>query len=233
MLRFARAFRPRVIMMENVPGLRTRKPFRTLCDRLKNLGYRVSWNVKDVAKFGVPQRRKRLILIASRKITISFAPEDTHVRTVRDAIGKMPKVGGSRGRLHNLPEFRSKKIVQLIRDIPKDGGGRQDLAKSRQLKCHRNSDGFRDIYGRMAWDDVSPTITSGCFNPSKGRFLHPEANRNISLREASLLQSFPKKYFFPVEVGKQAIALMIGNALPPEFIRRQATQIRKALRKVA
>jgi DNA (cytosine-5)-methyltransferase 1 len=104
-----------------------------------------------------------------------------------------------------------------------------------QLKCHRNFDGFKDIYGRMAWDDVSPTITSGCSNPSKGRFLHPHYNRTITLREAAILQSFPRRYKFPVHYGKQALALMIGNALPPEFIRRQALAVISALnaRKVA
>ena len=81
----------------------------------------------------------------------------------------------------------------------------------------------------MAWDDVAPTITCGCFNPSKGRFLHPRENRVITLREAALLQSFPKSYHFPSEAGKEAIALMIGNALPPEFIRRHARQILRAL----
>src|SRR5262249_34177612 len=95
----------------------------------------------------------------------------------------------------------------------------------RQLKCHRRLDGFRDVYGRMSWGDVAPTITSGCFNPSKGRFLHPRENRNITMREAALLQTFPKSYKFPLSAGKQAIALLIGNALPPEFIRRQAKTI--------
>jgi DNA (cytosine-5)-methyltransferase 1 len=78
----------------------------------------------------------------------------------------------------------------------------------------------------MAWDDVSPTITGGCFNPSKGRFLHPTKNRAITLREAALLQTFPASYFFSVERGKCPAAQMIGNALPPEFIRRHAQKIK-------
>ena len=80
----------------------------------------------------------------------------------------------------------------------------------------------------MAWNDFAPTITSGCFNPSKGRFLHPEENRAISMREAAALQSFPKNYKFPIAKSKQAVALMIGNALPPEFIRRHALMIKTA-----
>jgi len=96
------------------------------------------------------------------------------------------------------------------------------------LDCHQKSDGFRDVYGRMAWDLPSPTITGGCINPSKGRFLHPTANRAITLREAALLQSFPKSYRFPLKAGgRYAVALLIGNALPPEFIRRHALQLRR------
>jgi DNA (cytosine-5)-methyltransferase 1 len=124
---------------------------------------------------------------------------------------------------------RSKRVADLIRDIPKDGGSRGDLPKKRQLACHKKSDGFRDVYGRMAWDKVSPTITGGCFNPSKGRFLHPVKNRTITMREAALLQSFPRSYKFNSDIGTQAIALMIGNALPPEFIRRHALAIVEAL----
>lgn len=121
----------------------------------------------------------------------------------------------------------------MIRDIPKDGGSRTDLPRDRQLDCHKDCDGFRDIYGRMAWDKVAPTITGGCFNPSKGRFLHPEQNRAITLREAALLQTFPRRYHFDLSSGKEAAALMIGNALPPEFIRRQANQVRKAIARAA
>lgn len=82
----------------------------------------------------------------------------------------------------------------------------------------------------MAWDAVAPTITGGCCNPSKGRFLHPTKNRNITLREAALLQTFPPTYFFSIERGKFPAAQMIGNALPPEFIRRHAKQIAKFVR---
>ena len=81
----------------------------------------------------------------------------------------------------------------------------------------------------MAWDQVAPTITGGCFNPSKGRFLHPVKNRAITMREAALLQGFPRGYHFDISGGKEALALMIGNALPPEFIRRHALSVRKAL----
>jgi DNA (cytosine-5)-methyltransferase 1 len=104
-----------------------------------------------------------------------------------------------------------------------------DLSHSEQLECHKKCNGFRDVYGRMAWNKLAPTITGGCFNPSKGRFLHPEENRAITMREASLLQGFPMDYKFPIIKNKEAIALFIGNALPPEFIRRHTLMIKKAL----
>jgi DNA (cytosine-5)-methyltransferase 1 len=128
-----------------------------------------------------------------------------------------------------LGENRSKEVRELIALIPKNGGSRSDLPKRYQLDCHKRSDGFSDVYGRMAWDDVSPTITSGCHNPSKGRFLHPSQNRTITLREAAILQGFPRRYRFNVDHGKESIALMIGNALPPPFIAAHAGALRRGL----
>ncbi len=230
MLRFVRAFRPRAVMMENVPRLAKHKRFAELRRGLERLGYVVNWDVKDCADFGVPQRRRRLILLASRGAAISFARSARQRQTVRAAIKSLPKAGISGDKLHDLQEkVRSPRVRRLIKDIPKDGGSRTDLPWSRQLPCHKALDGFRDVYGRMAWDDVAPTITSGCFNPSKGRFLHPIEDRAITLREAAILQSFPKRYRFPVHHGKEVLALMIGNALPPEFIRRHAREIYRTL----
>jgi DNA (cytosine-5)-methyltransferase 1 len=132
--------------------------------------------------------------------------------------------------MHDITETRSPKIAKLIKRIPKNGGGRLELPRESQLACHQRLDCFRDVYGRMAWDDVSPTITSGFVNPSKGRFLHPTQNRAITLREAALLQSFPKYYTFALDRGKYGAAALIGNALPPRFIRRLATPLaRRAL----
>ena len=117
----------------------------------------------------------------------------------------------------------------LIRAIPKDGGSRTALSETLRLKCHTIANGYYDVYGRMRWDDVAPTITGGCINPSKGRFLHPVEDRAISLREAALLQSFPTSYTFSLRRGKYAVAEMIGNALPPIFSRVQAEAIRAHL----
>jgi len=231
MLRFIRVFRPKAVMMENVPGLERRRPFHNLCRGLKSLGYTVKSDVKDAARYGVPQRRRRLILLAGQGFNIPFATKARRFRTVREAIGWLPKPGESGDRLHDKREKRSKKVLKLIREIPRNGGSRLDLPRERQLKCHKRCNGFKDVYGRMAWKDVAPTITGGCFNPSKGRFLHPDQNRAITMREAALLQSFPPDYRFDGSAGKQAVALMIGNALPPEFIRRHALKIWQSLKK--
>ena len=103
------------------------------------------------------------------------------------------------------------------------------LSEEDQLGCHKRCDGFRDIYGRMSWNKAAPTITSGCVNPSKGRFLHPKSNRCVTLREAALLQGFPPHYKIALDQGKFAAARLIGNALPPPFIRRHSLSIKAAL----
>ncbi len=227
--RFVRGLRPRAVMLENVPGLVTDGRLERLRTNLEDDGYSVTVRVLDAARYGVAQRRRRMILVAGLRRSIPLAASDTVVHTVREVIGELPDVGSSGDPLHDLEEHRSKRIADLIARIPKDGGSRGDLGPREQLACHRRCDGFHDIYGRMAWDDVSPTITSGCVNPSKGRFLHPDRNRAITLREAALLQGFPDRYKFSLSHGKYVAAEMIGNALPPEFVRRHAAEIRRQL----
>jgi len=227
-LRFVRAMRPKAVMLENVPKLAKNRRFKKLCEELQKLGYKINHDVLNAANYGVPQRRRRLILVAGHGKTILFGSPAKRKRTVREAFAKLGR-RAKKGELHNLPQNRSDKIKKLIRLIPPDGGSRLDLGKKRQLKCHKKCNGFKDVYGRMAWNDVSPTITGGCFNPSKGRFLHPTKNRAITLREAALLQTFPADYFFSIGRGKCPAAQMIGNALPPEFIRRHALIIRRNL----
>ena len=224
--RFIEAMQPETVMMENVPGLATDSRFSEFVSDLGKIGYTVSSKVFDTSKFGVPQRRRRLILLASKTGVIGFAAESQEIFTVRQAISGLPPAGNSGDPLHDIVEKRTEKVAELIRLIPQDGGGRVDLPDDMQLECHKRCGGFKDVYGRLWWDRVSSTITSGCFNPSKGRFLHPEENRTITLREAALLQSFPKDYYFSLAHGKTGAGRMIGNALPPEFIKRHACNIR-------
>jgi len=230
-LRFVEGLLPKVVLIENVPHLINDYRFGQIRKRLRELGYVGRPEVFNAADFGVPQRRRRMIFIASRVGSIPYAAPggDDDRLTVRDVIGEMPKPGESGDELHDLHEERTDRIARLIRMIPRNGGSRSALGKRRQLKCHRDCTGFNDVYGRMAWDEVAPTITSGCVNPSKGRFLHPSQHRCITLREAALLQSFPADYFFSLDRGKFAAALMIGNAFPPRFVEPHARKIRQHL----
>lgn len=226
-LRFVRALRPKAVMMENVPGLESNNRIGKIFAALKSLGYVANSGIFDAAAYGVPQRRERFILVAGKGEAIPFGRRAKKTRTVRDAFSSFNSKRLRNDPLHTLPETRNAKVQKLIRMIPHDGGSRVDLPSRHQLKCHRKCDGFKDVYGRMAWDSVAPTITGGCCNPSKGRFLHPTKNRAITLREAALLQSFPTTYRFSLRRGKFPAAQMIGNALPPEFIRRHALPIRR------
>ena len=224
--RFVRGLRPKAVMLENVPGLASDHRLARLTAALEDMGYGVTTQVLDASKYGVPQRRRRMILVAGWRRPIPLAVEQPRSRTVRDAIGHLSTAGRSGDPLHDIPARRQQRVIDLIAKIPKDGGSRADLGARAQLACHKRSDGFHDVYGRMSWDEVAPTITSGCINPSKGRFLHPQKNRAITLREAALLQGFPADYHFSLRRGKYPAAEMIGNALPPEFVRRHAEQIR-------
>lgn len=226
---FAKTFIPKAVMLENVPGLAGTHRFKLFLARMRKLGYEGEFKVLDAADYGVPQRRRRLIYIAGRRFAVSLAEPSKRLKSVRDAISKLPRAGGSGDPLHDLPENRSKHVLDLIKKIPKNGGSRTQLPDNYVLECHKKHDGYYDVYGRMRWDEVSPTITSGCFNPSKGRFLHPTQNRAITMREAALLQGFPRRYRFPAPHSKIAIALMIGNALPPPFIAAHARAIRNRL----
>lgn len=236
-VRFVSGLLPKTIMMENVPALAEDESMAMAKAKLEKLGYifdKHSIAVRDASNYGVPQRRKRMIMLASRYGKIPAPKPATIRRTVRDAIGSLKKPTESSDTLHSLTTRRGPKAQAIISAVPKNGGSRAEIPKELWLPCHiKNPNGYRDVYGRMTWDDVAPTITGGCSQPSKGRFIHPEEDRGITLREAALLQTFPKKYKFSLSKGKDAVALMIGNALPPEFIRRQAVVLIKHLDKYA
>jgi len=228
-LNFALAMRPKTVLMENVPALARDSRLTRVQGELERAGYKCRVKVLDAADYGVPQRRRRMLLTASRMGAIEPPDPVEERKTVRDAIEALPQPGLSGDPLHDLPVRRSSSVLDMIRMIPKDGGSRSDLGPERQLACHRRCNGFKDVYGRMKWDDVAPTITSGCINPSKGRFLHPEEDRAITLREAALLQGFSPDYQFPVHRGRYPLAELIGNAIPAEFVRRQAEALLRRL----
>lgn len=228
-VRFTKELLPKYVLMENVPGLAKDNRIKEVLKILESLGYYINKDTVQVinaADYGVPQRRRRMILCASRVQDFTLNHTAFSKKTVRDAIENLPKPGFSGDPLHDILEKRQDKTVEMIKLIPKDGGSRSDLPVGYHLPCHiRNPKCFKDVYGRMKWDTVSPTITGGCINPSKGRFLHPEQDRAITLREAALLQTFPGDYKFSFKKGRDGVALMIGNALPPLFIQRHAEQI--------
>ena len=229
-LRLVLAIKPLTIMMENVSALEKYYLFDGMVRNLKRSGYNIDYKIVNVKDYGIPQSRKRLVLVGSRLGEIKVASPNNEKKTVRQTIGKLPKPEYSKDHLHKMFSKHSRRIQERIEITPKNGGSRIDIPKEYLLACHKSKNvGFHDVYGRLRWDDYSTTITGGCLNPSKGRFLHPEQNRCISAREALLLQSFPIDYKFPENISKTKIALLIGNSLPPKFSFIQSDNIRKHL----
>lgn len=241
---------PIAFVMENVPGLATGvgKPlFEKTLEKLKKIGYKNFWcDVLEVADFGVPQRRKRLVLIGTRNHNIKLSkPLQTNQnpdiqtahfpkwKTVKEEISDLPLIkAGEKNPKDPLHKSAGLSDLNLkrIRQTPENGGSRNSWPLNLWLKCHKESSGYTDVYGRMRWDAPSPTITGGCTMISKGRYGHPEQDRAISLREAARLQTFPDFFIFKGNFGQTAA--QIGNAVPPLFAQRIAESLLKALNKL-
>lgn len=235
-LRLVEGLRPKAVMLENVPELAKDVRMKLIMKKLRVLGYYAgpdSFEVRNVKNFDVPQSRRRLILMTSRQGKVPFPEASGKTLTVRGTIGHLPAPDASADPLHRAVMQNGPKVLEMIKAVPLDGGSRSDLPAEMQLECHKRlKRGYFDVYGRMAWDEVAPTITGGCTNPSKGRFLHPQQHRAISLREAALLQGFPKDYKFSLKRGRVVASLMIGNALPPAFVKHHAVAIAETLGQV-
>lgn len=235
-LRMVKVLSPRAIMMENVPALAADERMDRFITSLRDIGYqagRENVRIVDAAEYGVPQRRLRMIFMTTKSGWVSVA-ERSETQTVRQCLNRagLAPVGESGDPLHDYRPNRTKRVRDIIKNIPKDGGSRSSLPDHLVLRCHKgNYPGFKDVYGRMSWDKVAPTMTGGCGNPSKGRYLHPDEDRAISLREAAMFQTFPAGYEFDLSKGRDKAALMIGNALPPELIRRHAIPLADLIRK--
>jgi len=230
-LRFVKELKPLTVMMENVPGLKDYYLFKKVFRELKKLGYNPKYNIINVRDYGIPQNRKRLVLVGSILGDLNIADGQNIKVTVKDIIGSLPSPEKSNDQAHKIIPKHRARIQEMIKKIPKNGGGRKDVPEF-TLECHKKPNiGFNDVYGRLRWNNYSTTITGGCLNPSKGRFLHPEEDRCISAREAALLQSFPIDYKLPVDIPKTKLALLIGNALPPKFSYAQANNIKKHILK--
>lgn len=231
--RLVKELNPLTIMMENVPALKDYQLFLDIVRELEKLGYNPVYDVVNVRDYGVPQSRRRLVLLGSRLGKIDIAkPTVKENVTVREVIGALESVDETKDSIHKIFPKHTPKIMERIKLTPKNGGSRKDLPKEYTLDCHKKDNvGFNDVYGRLNWDKHSTTITGGCLNPSKGRFLHPEEDRCISAREAALLQSFPRDYKFPENISRTALALLIGNALPPKFSYAQSENIKQHILK--
>jgi DNA (cytosine-5)-methyltransferase 1 len=219
--RLAKKLKPDLVTMENVPQLTDHPVFEQLLTSLA--GYKKWWAVVECTSIGVPQTRKRLVLLASRlgskglELT-KAAMQDT---TVRQAIGALPAIRAGEGHpddeLHMAPSLSPLNLSRIRASRP--GGTWRDWPSELRASCHQKTTGatYPSVYGRMEWDRPAPTITTQCFGYGNGRFGHPEQDRAISLREAAMLQTFPETYAFapkgaPIKFNK--MGRLIGNAVP-------------------
>ena len=238
-LSVAQRLDPDTIFFENVPGLATPAYRPIIADvhkQLAELGYVVTEPmVRDAADFGVPQRRKRCIMFAAKSDAALNAFIECNVtaprKSVFQAIADLPALtSGEVNEIDALHRARTHSPIALerLQHIPPDGGSRKSLPEHLELACHKGkSKSFSDVYGRMSWHDVAPTLTTGCTDVTRGRFAHPEQHRAITLREAARLQSFPDSYKFTGRSGQ--IAMQIGNAVPPDMIKAFVPAFKAAL----
>lgn len=219
--RLIKDLKPELVTMENVPQLADHEVFHDFLQCLS--GYSVKWEVVECSALGVPQSRRRLVLLASLLgATGLVLPELTmNPLTVREVIGDLPSLpaGGQDAddALHTAPRLSPLNLRRIKSSKP--GGTWRDWEPSLQAACHKKASGatYPSVYGRMEWDKVAPTMTTQCFGYGNGRFGHPQQDRAISLREAAMLQTFPATYAFvpksePVRFNK--LGRLIGNAVP-------------------
>lgn len=219
---FLEELRPKAFVLENVPGLRSDERLKELLDLARAAGYAVRSYVVNATEFGVPQGRRRLIVIGVRGIPEERLPAavtdllpESFVRTpppVVDVLAKAGPIDGTKDPVHRARQS-TPAVLARIQSIP-PGGDRFDLPKDQQLECHKSL-GRRNAtaaYGRIRLDRPAPTLTTRCTTPACGRFVHPTEDRGISLREAALLQTFPPRYRF--YGSHQSCEAQIGNAVP-------------------
>lgn len=219
--------RPKVFVLENVPELLKSPEFERL---RKHVGktYDLDFAILNAVHYGVPQARKRAIVIGSRIGKATLPAATTIRKTVRDAIGSLSlKPDGSNWHVARNPRPMS---IERYKTVP-PGGNRFDLQRKRPditPDCWKNKKtGSTDVFGRMIWDEPAPTIRTEFFKPEKGRYLHPQAHRPITIREAARLQTFPDDFQF---VGSNVqVAKQIGNAVPVDLAERIAIQVRSIL----
>lgn len=216
--------KPDYLFVENVPGI-SKSPDSALKrfeDFLYEQKYTAVSAIVDAADYGVPQHRKRFILLAKLGISFVSLPKPTHgdgkmfdYNTV-EVIREYPPVAAGE-KCDDPPNHQARQLSEVnlnrIREIPRDGGSRRDLPGKLILECHKKSYGHHDVYGRLAWQKPAPTITTKCVSLSNGRFGHPDQDRALTVREAARLQTFPNDYRF-FGTGIDSEAKQVGNAVP-------------------
>jgi DNA (cytosine-5)-methyltransferase 1 len=215
--------RPDFVTMENVPQLVDHQVFAAFLETLN--GYHIWWDVIECAQYGVPQTRKRLVLLASQLGPISLLPpiidKNGNPATVRHAISRLPPIAAGESdpndAIHAACSLSELNLRRIRASRP--GGTWRDWDKALVANCHRKDTGetYPSVYGRMEWDAPAPTITTQSFGYGNGRFGHPEQDRAISLREAAILQTFPETYRFLREGERlryYVLGRLIGNAVP-------------------
>ena len=250
MARLIEEMTPKMVMMENVPGLATRgEPLLDeFVERLESLGYLVNKGILQMADYGVPQSRRRLVLLAGKGFRVQL-PKRTRCYkgdgkkrlkpwlTLADVIKDMWKpVTLSEAKERGGPQKFNWHVVRDLKEISierlkalKAGSGRSALPTELRPQCHvKSNKGFQNVYGRLSWKQTPPTITSGCTTPCMGRFGYPDELRTISVREAALIQTFPRCYKFDTEFMDTACDL-VGNALPCSFARKVAKSCLEAM----
>lgn len=217
---------PEIVTMENVRGLATKPIWQEFVGSLEDASYHVAWGEVLCSDFGVPQSRKRLVLIASQfgPIEVPSTESVTAPQTVRDAISALPPLEAGEAHADDALHVACRLSPMNLKRIKasKPGGTWRDWPEDLRAACHMKDTGetYPSVYGRMSWDETAPTMTTQCFGYGNGRFGHPEQNRAITLREAAILQSFPASYSFIPDDARlvfDKVGMLIGNAVPPKL----------------
>lgn len=226
-LRLVEETQPDIVSMENVPNLSNKNIFKEFQSSLEQMGFHVSSQNVYCPDFGMPQKRRRLVLLASKYGQIELIPKTktpNKYKTTKQAIGHLPKLrNGQKSKddsLHFTTRLSNKNLQRIKASKP--NGSWLDWDIDLRLECHKKSTGstYKSVYGRMSWDEPSPTITTQFYNFGTGRFGHPEQNRALTIREAALLQTFPRNYKFfknKEDIALTKIGVHIGNAVPVDL----------------
>ena len=243
--RLVAEMKPAAVIFENVSWMAT-GPGRVFLDDymsvLQGAGYYTVPGIINASQVGIPQNRKRIIAVSVRRHLLNreraalldafHDPVRGANKTVRDALrGLQPLSGGQRSRRDPLhfASSHGRRVAEIIRHVPKNGGSRKDVPRRLWLECHKRlSGGAETSYGRMWWDRPSSTITRRCTSPACGRFIHPSQDRGITLREAARLQTIPDSFNFG-DNSAVAIGSMIGDAVPVELAAWMARKLRSVL----